>query len=157
MAVAIAAVCAAPAAAHDPPEKDAGPLVVGHRGAPGYYPDHTLPGYRLAIRRGADYVEPDLVATKDGVLIARHEPNITATTERRRPPGVRRPRRRTGVDVDGAPEDGWFASDFTWAEIKHLASHPALARAARQRFNGSFPIPSLQRGHRPWSSASRKR
>ena len=67
---------AAPAMAHDDE-----PLVIGHRGAPGYLPDHTLEGYALAIEMGADYIEPDLVATKDGHLIARHEPNISGTTD----------------------------------------------------------------------------
>ena len=57
------------------------PLVIGHRGSPGYLPDHTLQGYELAIENGADYIEPDLVSTKDGVLIARHEPNIIGTTD----------------------------------------------------------------------------
>ena len=61
--------------------RDDEPLVIGHRGAPGYMPDHTLPGYALAAKMGADYIEPDLVATKDGHLIARHEPNITTTTD----------------------------------------------------------------------------
>src|SRR5215217_6228449 len=62
------------------PKKENSPLVIGHRGASGFVPEHTLQSYRLAIKLGADYIEPDLVATKDGVLIARHEPNITATT-----------------------------------------------------------------------------
>ena len=57
------------------------PLVIGHRGTAGYRPDHTLEGYKLAIDMGADFIEPDLVATKDGVLVARHEPNITGTTD----------------------------------------------------------------------------
>src|SRR5215210_4027344 len=102
--------CAAPvAAAHHPREPD-GPLVIGHRGAPGYLPDHTLEGYALAIKLGADYVEPDLVSTKDGRLIARHEPNISATTDVRRHPEFAS-RRRTAI-IDGVKETGWFASDF---------------------------------------------
>src|SRR4051794_13074251 len=96
---------AAPAAARHDRE---GPLVIGHRGAAGYLPDHTLAGYRLAIRLGADYVEPDLVSTKDGVLIARHEPNISATTDVASHPEFAG-RFRTAV-VDGATESGWFAS-----------------------------------------------
>ena len=76
------------------------PLVIGHRGTPGYLPDHTLPGYKLAIELGADYIEPDLVSTKDGVLIARHEPNITTTTDVREHPEFA-DKFRTGVNVDG--------------------------------------------------------
>src|ERR671925_433055 len=81
--------CAPPAVAGDDD-----PLVIGHRGAPGYLPDHTLEGYALAIRLGADYIEPDLVATKDGYLIARHEPNLIATTDVRQHPEFAN-RRRT--------------------------------------------------------------
>ena len=72
-------------------KKEQSPLVIGHRGAAGYLPDHTLEGYELAIKLGADYIEPDLVATKDGHLIARHEPNITSDDRRGEPSGVRRP------------------------------------------------------------------
>jgi glycerophosphoryl diester phosphodiesterase len=127
--------CAQPAIAHEDE-----PLVIGHRGAPGYLPDHTLEGYRLAIRLGADYIEPDLVATKDGHLIARHEPNITATTD------VSRRRefadRRTTKVVDGVAEEGWFASDFTLAEIKTLRAVQPLPERP-QRFNGRFGIPTF--------------
>ena len=140
IAIVAACVCAAPAAArHD--HGGQGPLVIGHRGAAGYLPDHTLAGYRLAIRLGADYVEPDLVSTKDGVLIARHEPNITATTDVAAHPEFAG-RRRTNVNVDGALEDGWFASDFTYAEIKTLRAIQPLPERS-QRYNGRFRIPSF--------------
>src|ERR671916_291682 len=76
--LAMLAITPSTAVAQRSAEKE--PLVIGHRGAAGYLPDHTLASYRLAIRLGADYIEPDLVATKDGHLIARHEPNITTTT-----------------------------------------------------------------------------
>jgi glycerophosphoryl diester phosphodiesterase len=95
-----------------------GPLVVGHRGATGYLPEHTLASYELAILRGADYIEPDLVSTKDGVLIARHEVNITETTnvaDHKEFLG-----RFTTKTIDGSKETGWFADDFTLAEIKTL-------------------------------------
>src|SRR5918995_2636772 len=98
--------------------REQSPLVVGHRGAPGYLPDHTLQGYALAIRMGADYIEPDLVATKDGQLIARHEPNITGTTDVAS--GAEFASRRRTAVVDGVTEEGWFASDFTLKEIKKL-------------------------------------
>jgi glycerophosphoryl diester phosphodiesterase len=88
--------------------------VIGHRGASGYLPEHTLEAYALAIRQGADYVEPDLVATKDGHLIARHEPNITNTTDVASHPEFAS--RRTTKNVDGVDETGWFASSTatTW-------------------------------------------
>ena len=129
-------VCAPPAAAHDDE-----PLVIGHRGAPGYLPDHTLEGYALAARLGADYIEPDLVATKDGHLIARHEPNITATTDVRQHPEFAT--RETTKVVDGVAERGWFASDFTLAEIRTLGAVQPLPERP-QRFNGRFRIPTFE-------------
>src|SRR5687767_10418853 len=82
------------------------PLVTGHRGAPGYLPDHTLAGYKLAIGFGADYIEPDLVSTKDGHLIARHEPNIGGTTDvASKFPASR----KSTYMVDGAPVNDYFA------------------------------------------------
>jgi glycerophosphoryl diester phosphodiesterase len=144
-----AAVCslavAAPAAlAHDRgshhEDDDDLPLVTGHRGAPGYLPDHTLEGYRLAIEMGADYIEPDLVATKDGHLIARHEPNIGATTD----VADKFPERMRDGVVDGAPvDDDWFASDFTLQEIKTLRAVQPLADRP-QEFNGQFKIPTFE-------------
>jgi len=94
------------------------PLVIGHRGASGYRPDHTLESYKLAIDMGADFIEPDLVATKDGVLVARHEPNITGTTDVATRPEFAS--RKTTKNVDGVNEEGWFVSDFTLAELKTL-------------------------------------
>jgi glycerophosphoryl diester phosphodiesterase len=116
------------------------PLVIGHRGASGYLPEHTLESYRLAIKLGADYVEPDLVATKDGHLIARHEPNMINTTDVTSRPEFA-DRRRTAV-VDGVPEEGFFASDFTLAEIKTLRAVQSFPERP-QRFNGRFQIPTL--------------
>jgi glycerophosphoryl diester phosphodiesterase len=121
--------------------EDVTPLVIGHRGASGYLPEHTLQSYALAIKLGADYIEPDLVATKDGHLIARHEPNITNTTDVRDHPEFA-DRRRTAV-VDGVEENGWFASDFTLAEIKTLRAVQAFPERP-QRFNGRFKIPTLE-------------
>jgi glycerophosphoryl diester phosphodiesterase len=117
------------------------PLVIGHRGASGYLPEHTLEAYKLAIEQGADFIEPDLVATKDGILIARHEPNITNTTDvATRPEFASRKNKRK---VDGADEEGWFASDFTLAEIKTLrAKQPMAERDASH--NGKFSIPTLE-------------
>jgi glycerophosphoryl diester phosphodiesterase len=116
------------------------PLVIGHRGASGYLPEHTLESYALAIELGADYIEPDLVATKDGVLIARHEPNITATTDVSQLPQFAS--RKTTRMVDGVNETGWFATDFTWAEIQQIRAVQAFGERD-QAFNGRFRIPSL--------------
>src|SRR5687767_10940120 len=95
-----------------------GLIVIGHRGASGYRPEHTLESYRLAIRQGADFIEPDLVATKDGVLVARHENEISGTTDVAQRPGFAH--LRTSKVVDGRPVTGWFTEDFTLAELKTL-------------------------------------
>lgn len=117
------------------------PLVIGHRGSAGYLPEHTLEGYALAIELGADFIEPDLVSTKDGHLIARHEPNITNTTDVSTRSEFAS-RRRTGVLIDGAAEDGWFAFDFTLAEIKTLRAKQAFGERPQQ-FNGKFEVPTF--------------
>ena len=139
-ALAVAGAIAPAASAHHEPDQPH-PLVIGHRGAPGYLPDHTLPGYALAIKLGADYIEPDLVATKDGHLIARHEPNITSTTDVASHPEFAS-RRRTDVLVDGIEEEGWFASDFTLKEIKTLRAVQPLDRRPQQ-FDGRYKIPTF--------------
>jgi glycerophosphoryl diester phosphodiesterase len=132
---------AAPAATANDRSGEEHPLVIGHRGASGYLPEHTLQSYALAIKLGADYVEPDLVATKDGHLIARHEPDITLTTDVSQHPEFAA-RKRTAM-VDGFPVTGWFASDFTLAEIKTLRAVQTFPERP-QRFNGRFQIPTLE-------------
>lgn len=118
------------------------PLVIGHRGgANGYLPEHTLEAYALGIEMGVDYIEPDVVATKDGHLIARHEPNLIDTTNVKDLPQFA-DRRRT-VDVDGVPTEGFFASDFTLNEIKQLRAVQSFAERD-QGFNGRFQIPTLE-------------
>ena len=117
------------------------PLVIGHRGAPGYLPEHTLESYALAIELGADFIEPDLVMTRDGHLIARHEPNMINTTDVKDRPEFA-PRRRV-VLLDGVPDEGFFASDFTLAEIKTLRAIQSLSERPQQ-FNGRFEIPTLE-------------
>ena len=117
------------------------PLVIGHRGAAGYLPEHTLEGYRLAITMGADFIEPDLVATKDGELIARHEPNITSTTDVGTRPEFAS--RRTTRMVDGVAETGWFATDFTLAEIKTLRAVQSSSDRDQSN-NGKYLIPTLR-------------
>ncbi|WP_427159585.1 phytase [Aliinostoc sp. HNIBRCY26] len=116
------------------------PLVIGHRGASGERPEHTLESYKLAIERGADFIEPDIVTTKDGVLIARHEPNLINTTNVADLPQFA-DRRKTKV-VDGFAEEGFFAEDFTLAEIKTLRARiqPSFRD---QSFNDLYEIPTL--------------
>ncbi|BAZ38633.1 glycerophosphoryl diester phosphodiesterase [Calothrix sp. NIES-4101] len=117
------------------------PLVIGHRGASGELPEHTLAAYKLAIDRGADFIEPDLVSTKDGVLVARHEPNIINTTDVSDRPEFAN--RKTTKIVDGVAEEGFFVSDFTLAELKTLrAKMPQDFRT--QAFNGVLEIPTLE-------------
>ncbi|WP_442499469.1 glycerophosphodiester phosphodiesterase [Methylobacter sp. sgz302048] len=122
------------------PLENKAPIVIGHRGASGYLPEHTLEGYALAIEMGADYIEPDLVLTKDGQMIARHEPMIGATTDVASHPEFAS--RKTRRMVDGVEYNDWFASDFTLAEIKTLRA--IQSRAGRdQQYNGLYPIPTL--------------
>jgi len=118
------------------------PLVIGHRGAPGYLPDHTLEGYALAIALGADFIEPDLVSTKDSHLVARHEPNLIATTDASKRPEFAN-RKRIAI-VDGFPEEGFFASDFTLAEIKKLRAIQPLGAERPTYFDGMFQIPTFE-------------
>lgn len=115
------------------------PLVIAHRGASGTLPEHTLEAYRLAIEQGADFVEPDLVLTKDGVMIARHEPMLDSTTD----VAARFPASRmTTKNVDGVMTTAYFASDFTLAEIKTLRA--VQSRTGRPTaFNGLYLIPTL--------------
>ena len=116
------------------------PLVIAHRGASGIFPEHTLPAYALAIQQGADVIEPDLVSTADGVLVARHEPNLVATTDVAARPEFAARRRQ--VLIDGAAEDGFFACDFTLAEIRTLRAVQPMAQRS-QTFNGRFGIPTF--------------
>lgn len=117
------------------------PIVIGHRGASGERPEHTLESYKLAIERGADFIEPDLVSTKDGVLIARHEVNIKDTTDVAAHPEFAD--RYTTKIIDGVAESGWFADDFTLAEIKTLRAKERLS-FRNQSYNGQFEIPTFQ-------------
>lgn len=114
-----------------------GPLVIGHRGATGYLPEHTLESYALAMELGADYIETDLVVTKDGALVARHEPNIIATTDVADIPRFASRKRR--VIVDGEEQEGFFVSDFTLAEIRQLRAVQSLADRDPS-FNGAFRV-----------------
>jgi len=117
------------------------PLVVGHRGAAGYLPEHTLEGYTLAIEQGANAIEPDLVSTKDGVLVARHEPMLSGTTDVSA--HAEFAARKSTKSVDGIATTDWFVGDFTLAELKTLGAR--IAPATRPQGNdGKFKIPTLQ-------------
>ncbi len=115
------------------------PIIIGHRGASGHRPEHTIEAYTLAIEQGADFIEPDLVATKDGVLIARHENEIGSTTD----VAVKFPDRKATKTIDGAAITGWFSEDFTLAEVKTLRAKERLASRS-QAFNGRFAIPTFE-------------
>jgi len=117
------------------------PVVVAHRGASGYLPEHTLEAYTLAIDLGADVVEPDLIATKDGVLIARHDPNLDYSTNVASRPEFAA--RKKTTQVDGETQTGWFASDFTLAEIKTLGAITTDAERATV-YNGAFKVVTFQ-------------
>jgi len=115
------------------------PLVIGHRGAAGERPEHTLESYRRAIELGADFVEPDLVLTKDGVMVARHEPVLDATTDI----ATKFPAsRKTTKNLDGVATTAYFASDFTLAELKTLRAVQATAGRSKA-FDGLYEIPTL--------------
>ena len=119
------------------------PIVIAHRGASGYVPEHTLAAYALAIEMGADYIEPDLVMTKDGVLVARHENEISGTTDvADHPEFVSRKAKKT---IDGVQVEGWFTEDFTFLELKTLRAKERLPliRTANRRFDGFFQIPAF--------------
>nr|WP_290222261.1 glycerophosphodiester phosphodiesterase family protein [Trichocoleus desertorum] len=120
------------------------PIVIGHRGASGLRPEHTLAAYELAIAQGADYIEPDLVATKDGVLVARHENEISGTTDVAERPEFAA--RRTTKVIDGTIFTGWFTEDFTLAELKTLRAKERIPniRPGNTAFNGQFEVPTLQ-------------
>jgi glycerophosphoryl diester phosphodiesterase len=119
-------------------------LALGHRGASGYRPEHTLASYQLAIDLGADFIEPDLVSTKDGHLVARHENDISGTTDVAAHPEFAS--RKATKLIDGVPITGWFTEDFTLAEIKTLRARerlPAL-RPQNAAFDGQFEIPTFE-------------
>lgn len=118
------------------------PVVVGHRGASGYLPEHTLEAYSLAIDQGADVIEPDLLSTKDGVLIARHDPNLDFSTNVASKPEFAS--RKKTIQVDGETQTGWFANDFTLAEIKTLGAIMTTDSTRPQGLNGLYKVVTFQ-------------
>jgi len=119
-------------------------LVIAHRGASGERPEHTLGSYTLAIEQGADFIEPDLVLTKDGILVARHENEISETTDVATRPEFAS--RKTSKTIDGQTMTGWFTEDFTLAELKTLRAKERLPqlRKANMAFDGQFEIPTFE-------------
>lgn len=114
------------------------PIIIAHRGASGHRPEHTIEAYQLAIDMGADVIEPDLVSTKDGVLIARHENEISETTD----VATKFPTRKTTKTVDGRSISGWFTEDFTLAEIKTLRAKERLELRSHA-YDGKCQVPTF--------------
>jgi len=120
------------------------PIIIAHRGASGERPEHTLAAYQLAIEQGADFIEPDLVLTKDGVLVARHENEIGETTDVANKPEFTD--RKTTKMIDDREMTGWFTEDFTLAELKTLRAKERLPdlRASNMEYDGRFEIPTFE-------------
>ena len=119
-------------------------IIIAHRGASGERPEHTIAAYQLAIDQGADFIEPDLVLTKDGVLVARHEKEISETTDVSVKPEFAD--RKTTKTIDGAKMSGWFTEDFTLAELKTLRAKERLPqlRKANMAYDGQFEVPTFE-------------
>ncbi|MCI2239847.1 glycerophosphodiester phosphodiesterase [Paenibacillus sp. TRM 82003] len=129
---------------HGHGHEQAAPLIVGHRGASAYRPEHTLAAYELAAELGADVIEPDLVATKDGVLVVRHENEISGTTDvEERPEFADRQATKT---IDGVELTGWFTEDFTLAELKTLRAEERLPELRQEStiFDGAYEVPTFE-------------
>ena len=120
------------------------PIVIGHRGASGERPEHTLASYERAIEQGADFIEPDLVMTKDHVLVARHENEISGTTDVAKHPEFAT--RKATKTIDGQQVTGWFTEDFTLAELKTLRARERLPqlRPENTAFDGKFEVPTFE-------------
>jgi len=117
-------------------------VVIAHRGASAHRPEHTLAAYELAIELGADFIEPDVVSTADGVLVARHENEISGTTDIAQRPELAD--RRTVKEVDGRRKEGWFTEDLTLAELRTLRARERLPELRGTAFDGRFGIPALE-------------
>lgn len=140
-----AALASASASAQTVPMSQAltSPIVIAHRGASGLRPEHTIASYTLAIEQGADFIEPDLVLTKDDVFVCRHENDITGTTDVAKHPEFAA--RRTEKVIDGEKHVGWFTEDFTLAELKTLRAIERLPklRPDNTKYDGQFEVPTL--------------
>jgi glycerophosphoryl diester phosphodiesterase len=129
----------APASSPAPSVRSGRPIVIAHRGASGHRPEHTLAAYELAIDMGADYIEPDLVITRDSILLARHENQIGGTTD----VSAKYPGRKTTKTIDGESVTGWFTEDFTLAELKTLRAVERLPFRSHAH-DGEEAIPTLE-------------
>lgn len=134
--------CSVPQSQPQPPLADT-VIVIAHRGASGERPEHTLAAYERAIAQGADYIEPDLVLTKDGILVARHENEISETTDVADHPEFAS--LKTSKSIDGKEVTGWFTEDFTLAQLKTLCARERLPqlRGANAAYDGQFEIPTF--------------
>lgn len=142
LAAMLLAGCAADEVTAQPTLDGQPPIVIAHRGASGERPEHTLAGYKLAIDLGADYIEPDLVLTKDGVLVARHENEISETTDVAAHPEFAA--RKATKTIDGQKVAGWFTEDFTLAELKTLRARERLPKLRSTEYDGRFDIPTFE-------------
>jgi glycerophosphoryl diester phosphodiesterase len=144
VAAAVAALAAPAQQEKAPMTESVRPIVIGHRGASGHRPEHTLESYRLAIEMGADYIEPDLVPTKDGHFVARHESEIASTTDVATKPQFAA--RKAKKSVDGNDVEGFFTEDFTLAEIKTLRAKERVPQLRPQntQYDGRFEVPTLE-------------
>ncbi len=134
--------CAADPVTTQPTLDGQPPIVIAHRGASGERPEHTIAAYRMAIEQGADFIEPDLVLTKDGVLVARHENEISETTDVA--DRAEFADRKTTKTIDGRAVIGWFTEDFTLAELKTLRARERLPKLRSTEFDGRFDIPTFE-------------
>jgi glycerophosphoryl diester phosphodiesterase len=123
----------------EPRRMSTAPLVIAHRGASGHRPEHTLASYDLAIAQGADFIEPDLVMTKDAVLVARHENEIAETTDA----AAKFSERRRSKVIDGDSVSGWFVEDLTLAELKTLRARERVPTRSKE-FDGRFEVPTFE-------------
>lgn len=142
LALLLLAGCAADPVTAPPTLDGRPPIVIAHRGASGERPEHTIAAYRLAIEQGADFIEPDLVLTRDGVLVARHENEISETTDvAGRPEFAARKATKT---IDGRAVTGWFTEDFTLAELKTLRARERLPKLRATTYDGQFDVPTFE-------------
>ncbi len=120
-------------------EPNSKPLIIAHRGSSGNLPEHTIEAYQLAMQSYADFIEPDLVSTKDGILIVRHENELSDTTD----VAKKFPKRKTTKTIEGVTRNGWFSEDFTLKEIKTLRANQRFAHRDQDQ-NGKFGIPTFE-------------
>lgn len=142
LALLLVSGCSAEPMAQQPTLDGKPPIIIAHRGASGERPEHTLASYARAIDLGADFIEPDLVLTKDGVLVARHENEISETTDVATRPEFAA--RKATKQIDGQSVTGWFTEDFTLAELKTLRARERLPQLRSTEFDGHYDVPTFE-------------